>query len=1167
MPAPNPFDELVAATSGEEGAERSSSFAPNPFDELVRQTSGEAEDPEQGSAFIRGLKGGVTQLRALGNAAHAVGAEAVGLGDVAERNAQQYLQLMEEAAQYDQVPFEEAFESPGKFITWAAEALGEQVPNVATVLMTGGIGGITAKLASRRLLKEGAEELAKKAASQWARRGFALGAFTGTTTIETGGVGGEQISELGRIEPWIALGSGASSGAMELVPWVPIAGLMGMGPLARNAFVQTLREGGLLSRVAGGGLIGLSTEAATETLQELSAIAARRFVDENYDVLGPEAASRILEAAVTGGVVGGAFGGVSGGIGRARKAPSPERGPGPLPPEGSPGPEGGSVPRERALVPISQERVQDSSEGGVSGRPEVITLPGPAPARPEPEVEAAGEIVGPQTPPPALPLIDVEELELEPVEAAGEPLQDLIAQSIALTPEQIEETNWQALSQELNEIQDTVGGDYDVAWQEAYTTLRRFLPDFHEDIPPTLIDTLVGGQETEPGAAPEPGAADLEPPGPLSDEGYDRMRSAGFYVDPWEEQHLATQGTEGVPLADIRRAMSYNLPGGPPIESIPLEAVEVEAIQDATRGVYDLPLRWRGDVWPAALAMRHAVANGEISPGRYQEFLYTLETLGLAVRPAELVSPYTANLPRQGSMSVEALWSHFEHAQDDKVILARVMEDLNPRGLESEIQEIDMGDFWDTWKRYVPSLELVILGKREGSEVMHRLGLGSQGLIEAHLPEQADAADAVIQTLQDHHELWIWRNPLIQFSHEIHAPGVYGNYAHVRVSRMPDGTPLILEVQGDYDIHRGDWETEQELNERNEDLLVAKEQVGHIRLELRDIEQELARFEGIERDEMGMVMDPEAGDLIYQLEFRQLDRFEQLKTALENVHSLEQRITELSQNYRFSDLNRGGNQAQWILQETLRALKLLGEEEVLLANQTVIGQAELWASSLYDSYWLFVERTAGLSQQELEAELDVTVGAWLRDEGRMFRADSLALRRESLDARYPEAGIGERLVEMLDSYKARAVKNLKTFLRTGRLGKALDVLDTVNEARAVDLLFLERGAATFGEDRPAQLAASNFFVSRYNNLLLRYKRLLTWAKENHEGAREELFHPAFRDDLKVLRIPLPEKWEDPTEPILLFRDNIPSNLGLPPRADASIRDIHRQVDEGTGEHC
>ena len=60
------------------------------------------------------------------------------------------------------------------------------------------------------------------------------------------------------------------------------------------------------------GTLVAGQEAGTEALQEVIALTARDFVDENYDALGPEGISRILNSAASGFIVGLPFGGVAG---------------------------------------------------------------------------------------------------------------------------------------------------------------------------------------------------------------------------------------------------------------------------------------------------------------------------------------------------------------------------------------------------------------------------------------------------------------------------------------------------------------------------------------------------------------------------------------------------------------------------------------------------------------------------------------------------------------------------------------------------------------------------------------------------------------------------------------------------------------------------------------
>ena len=314
--APGPFTRALQ-TAGEGQL----SFPPGPFTRALGvQQEREPAQPER-TAFGAGISAGLLQTKALGHAASGVLGDLIGADEFAQERMADYERLIQEAQSIEGGVdnLDEALESPAKFLSYSARVLGEQVPTIASILLTGGIGGITARLAAHGAVKLGSGRLIQKQLAEkilTGKTGFGAGAFAGTTALESGGIYGEQHDEGLEMRPGVALAFGAAGGALELVPWLGVAGLFGRGPLARKYFTDVMSSAGVLKRIGiGGATISLS-EASTEALQELNALAARRFVDEQFDMLGPEARDRILESAVAGGIVGTVFGGFGGAVAR-----------------------------------------------------------------------------------------------------------------------------------------------------------------------------------------------------------------------------------------------------------------------------------------------------------------------------------------------------------------------------------------------------------------------------------------------------------------------------------------------------------------------------------------------------------------------------------------------------------------------------------------------------------------------------------------------------------------------------------------------------------------------------------------------------------------------------------------------------------------------------------
>lgn len=269
-----------------------------------------------GRAVGQGVQGEIAALQALGGTA----AQLFGFDDTAN----DLFKLAEQrsaAIPLPPVEFTEAGDSIGNFSLWAAQVLGENVPFMATILLGGGIGGVVAKLASRGALTAVEANLAM------VRFGQKVGAVTAAASVEGGGTALESFAATGEVNPAVVGAAGLAKGLLEVV--VPIAfarqfGLFG-GQSASFLAKVTDKLAGVTSRPARAlalAAAGGATEGATEFLQEAIDLAARDFVDENFDALGSEGAERFLESAATGAFVGFFLGGLAGGITRPESPPT-----------------------------------------------------------------------------------------------------------------------------------------------------------------------------------------------------------------------------------------------------------------------------------------------------------------------------------------------------------------------------------------------------------------------------------------------------------------------------------------------------------------------------------------------------------------------------------------------------------------------------------------------------------------------------------------------------------------------------------------------------------------------------------------------------------------------------------------------------------------------------
>ena len=320
--------------------------------------------PEEEGEFSKGLSRGLSQTKGLISGGLAAGAEVLGFDEFAESRLQDYGRYMKEAEEAGPaVGRVEDIHTLGDGMKYMAGLLGEQLPVIAGFIATGGIGGLVGKAVGKKLITEATGELLKKKLSQAATRGAATGAFGYGATLGAGEVRGEQEEAELEAEPLLALGAGSLIGALDILPIGLAVRTFGLGKQFTNAFMRRVVELPRAKRAAAiAGLVG-GAEASTEAAQEVIAISARDLIDENFEALGPEGRSRILNAAAAGGFVGTVFGGAGGVVSRGRV---------PVGEEGS-GLEGLGLPqeerREIQLEEEGREEIKEGIEGVLEKRP------------------------------------------------------------------------------------------------------------------------------------------------------------------------------------------------------------------------------------------------------------------------------------------------------------------------------------------------------------------------------------------------------------------------------------------------------------------------------------------------------------------------------------------------------------------------------------------------------------------------------------------------------------------------------------------------------------------------------------------------------------------------------------------------------------------------------
>ncbi len=225
----------------------------------------------------------------------------------------------------------DSVENAGDFFRWSVGTLSQQVPILASIFASGGIGGALAKRAAASAVRGGVRasaeaHLAKSGIVATEREVFATvtkmlndkimnqqmhqsflrgvqgGATAGAFGLETGGIQNELI-EAGISAPGTALLGGLAAASLEALPVTNLIGRMfpGVNKKLAKSYIRGVAEA-----------VGVQhlLESGTEAAQEVVALAARAFHDPSFDISSPANKARIFEAAVAGALVGGVTGGI-----------------------------------------------------------------------------------------------------------------------------------------------------------------------------------------------------------------------------------------------------------------------------------------------------------------------------------------------------------------------------------------------------------------------------------------------------------------------------------------------------------------------------------------------------------------------------------------------------------------------------------------------------------------------------------------------------------------------------------------------------------------------------------------------------------------------------------------------------------------------------------------
>lgn len=290
-------------------------------------------------SFTKGVSRGATRMsETFGDILPALGASALGFDDYAKAQMAEAKATEEQLARTNPAQFEsyKQVEGVGDAARYALETLGEVTPDMASMLVPGGIGGAVAKRGAAKLAEKelagitpglvetgaSAEELAHVAgrvgaenAARQQAKGQGVGVYLGSFAMNTPEVFQSIYQDSGQLAPGASILFGSVSAALDSV--LPAKLLSSLSPAGKAAITGKILEQsgmrpGLAKNITKAAFTSVGTEGLTESAQEALNIAAEGFVNENRDMWTDKDFNRIVESGVRGAIAGTPFGAIQG---------------------------------------------------------------------------------------------------------------------------------------------------------------------------------------------------------------------------------------------------------------------------------------------------------------------------------------------------------------------------------------------------------------------------------------------------------------------------------------------------------------------------------------------------------------------------------------------------------------------------------------------------------------------------------------------------------------------------------------------------------------------------------------------------------------------------------------------------------------------------------------
>tara|TARA_R110002167_G_scaffold60282_2_gene170432 strand:- start:25463 stop:33394 length:7932 start_codon:yes stop_codon:yes gene_type:complete len=318
-----PTEEVIERSGSEKFLDRLE-FSGNPIDSFTA-----ADDR---GTFSKSLDRGMSNLGGMmANSEKAIG-DWINVDALSQLGEQGILDHAYEAAnnpaEYESIDDVEGLAELGD---WVVELIGEQLPNTATLLGTGGVGAV-AGITGRAAI---GASFAARAASVGAGTGRALVTATRAGRLQKvdklraakakgealkggakvgAGVGGYSLG-LGEVTQELQDAGIAPDpfGTLLIAGGIAALDVLSLGGQIKAFFpgAKDIVSTSFVHQVAG--KFGIATgkgalyEAPTEAMQEVLVLASRKYHDPTYEMFTDENIKRIRDAGIAGGIVGGAF--------------------------------------------------------------------------------------------------------------------------------------------------------------------------------------------------------------------------------------------------------------------------------------------------------------------------------------------------------------------------------------------------------------------------------------------------------------------------------------------------------------------------------------------------------------------------------------------------------------------------------------------------------------------------------------------------------------------------------------------------------------------------------------------------------------------------------------------------------------------------------------------